>query len=116
MRLAFSFFERGGQEAGRLGAERGIRKQRRYRHNRFPVSRQKSSPQRNGLRLEGLALLAHVGSQIGPACGRIRFDADQPHRGTTTVAVAVVGLLAVGLRVCPKTSGGITKFSEHEAD
>jgi len=21
-----------------------------------------------------------------------------------------------GLRVCPKTSGGITKFSEHEAD
>jgi hypothetical protein len=24
--------------------------------------------------------------------------------------------LLLGLRVCPKTSGGITKFSEHEAD
>ena len=24
--------------------------------------------------------------------------------------------LAKALRVCPKTSGGITKFSEHEAD
>ena len=26
------------------------------------------------------------------------------------------GYVGQGLRVCPKTSGGITKFSEHEAD
>jgi hypothetical protein len=28
----------------------------------------------------------------------------------------ITALEDLGLRVCPKTSGGITKFSEHEAD
>ena len=28
----------------------------------------------------------------------------------------ILAMLHVYLRVCPKTSGGITKFSEHEAD
>ena len=32
------------------------------------------------------------------------------------VAGTDVDLARVNLRVCPKTSGGITKFSEHEAD
>jgi hypothetical protein len=27
-----------------------------------------------------------------------------------------LNLVLIALRVCPKTSGGITKFSEHEAD
>jgi hypothetical protein len=31
---------------------------------------------------------------------------------TQQAAMPVIGFL----RVCPKTSGGITKFSEHEAD
>ena len=32
--------------------------------------------------------------------------------GAQQAAMPVIGFL----RVCPKTSGGITKFSEHEAD
>src|SRR5262245_55063721 len=34
----------------------------------------------------------------------------------TRVSAPFSGLRDTGLRVCPKTSGGITKFSEHEAD
>ena len=30
--------------------------------------------------------------------------------------LALAAVATLGLRVCPKTSGGITKFSEHEAD
>ena len=38
------------------------------------------------------------------------------HLGSPAVSVPRVVAFRKGLRVCPKTSGGITKFSEHEAD
>jgi hypothetical protein len=53
------------------------------------------------------------------AVGKIADPADSKQRIVGPILrelAELVTLLLRALRVCPKTSGGITEFSEHEAD
>jgi hypothetical protein len=70
-----------------------------------------------------IGVLKVASALIGGALGVEALFADcrDPQAGLTRTGIAVlagiVGSAIVGtVRVCPKTSGGITKFSEHEAD
>ena len=57
---------------------------------------------------------------VGRAHARIHVEHDAAGRSSAMHKVdplaRQVGKSSEVLRVCPKTSGGITKFSEHEAD
>ena len=71
---------------------------------------------RNGrLRLEGVLLTAAL-ALSACAVGRPRDDAGAANPRPENYKSDILAMLHVYLRVCPKTSGGITKFSEHEAD
>jgi hypothetical protein len=48
--------------------------------------------------------------------GRFVANLFRPQRRLEVENLFLRHQLNIALRVCPKTSGGITKFSEHEAD
>jgi Alpha/beta hydrolase family len=81
-------------------------------HARDCAARELSDQLRKDLRSDPEATGVIIAHSHG---GNVALRALQ-HLGSMANRIRVITLATPFLRVCPKTSGGITKFSEHEAD